>query len=61
MPTAAVSNVVNSATTLMRFSSAFGINSTITMPTMGRNTASVRAQLSNQSIGTIPLGSGVCE
>ncbi len=61
MPTAPVSRVVSSATTLIRFSSAFGINSTITMPTMGMKTASVRAQLSNQSIGTIPLESGVGE
>src|SRR5215218_74616 len=57
MPTAPVS----SATTLIRFSSAFGISSRVTMPTMGMNTASVRAQLSNQSIGTIPLGSGIGE
>ena len=61
IPTAAVTRVVSSATTLIRFSSALGIASTITMPTMGMNTASVSAQLSNQSIGTIPLESGVGE
>src|SRR5258705_3335806 len=61
MPTAAVSNVVSSAAPLIRFSSAFGIISTMIMPTMGMKTASVRAQSSNQSIGTIPLGSGVGE
>ena len=61
MPTAAVTRVVSSATTLIRLSSAFGISSTITMPTSGMKTASVSAQLSNQSIGTIPLESDVCE
>src|SRR5438105_12505746 len=61
MPTAVVSRVASSVTILIRFSSAFGISRTITMPTMGMNTASVSAQLSNQSIGTIPLGSGVGE
>src|SRR3954464_8744480 len=61
MPTAAVTRVVSSATTLIRPSSAFGISSTIAMPTSGRNTASVRAQLSNQSIEVIPLDSDVCD
>src|SRR3974390_2732934 len=56
-----VTSVVTSATTLTAVSCAFGISRTIAMPTMGMNTISVSAQLSNQFIGANPLESVVGE
>ena len=54
MPTARVTRLVSSATTLISSSSAFGISSTIAMPTSGTKTAKVSAQSSNQFIAGFP-------
>ncbi len=55
MPTAPVATAVSSAVALIAVSWACGIASTTAIPTAGRNTASVNAQSSNQSIASYAL------